>query len=163
MRFSACYHATLVILIFVLHTILLVKCNKYLVSEVCNEGAGLHGDAPQILLYSQCEHYITSKEECTNELKRLGLSNSVQEVSSLERPPGCYGYRNLYYYNINSQSTRNCGYQGRACICTKPECKPCKDGYSRGGLNVRCNPCPISSAKLDKLTVIDRELAKAQC
>ena len=160
MRFSACHHATLVILFIILHTILLVKCNKYIVSEICSEGAGLHGDAPQILLHGQCEQYITSKQGCTNEITRLGLSNSVQEVSSLERPLGCYGYRNLYYYNINSQSTRNCGYQGRACICTKPECQPCKGGYSRGGLNTRCTLCPLN---LDKLTGMDKTLVKEQC
>ena len=156
-----------VLLQLLLHsTILLVssETSPYLASKYCPEKQGLVGDNPQIRMYGRCVNYISSTEDCLQEIERLKLRFTNKddfqedkkvalgiEAQSSDRPQACYGYNGTFYFNTISTSPQSCGYDGRICVCQEPICQDCgKESYSFGGLNVRCKPCPIRTDEILK-------------
>ena len=156
-----------VLLQLLLHsTILLVssETSPYLASKYCPEKQGLVGDNPQIRMYGRCVNYISSTEECRQEIERLKLRFTNKddfqddkrvalgvEAQSSDRPQACYGYNGTFYFNTDSTSPQSCGYDGRMCVCQEPMCEPCpKESYSFGGWNIRCTPCPRETDEIRK-------------
>ena len=66
---------------------------------------------------STCER-VTSKAECEEAARQLGLSDTVAlEESKSNWPPYCYVNINALYFNINGTATSHCNSNSRICIC----------------------------------------------
>ena len=66
---------------------------------------------------STCER-VTSKTECEEAARQLGLSDTVaSEETKSNWPPYCYLNINALYFNINGNTTSHCNSNSRICIC----------------------------------------------
>jgi hypothetical protein len=99
-------------------------------------------------LASQCSGIfkIETKEECEAVAK---ANNKYYKGRTGHKDPhipfGCFHstYDSKYWFNDNPNSTSSKCNSGRKCICKgKKTCNACPiNTYSKGGINVKCEPC----------------------
>ncbi len=129
----------------------------------CEAGEGVTGivgptDTRVSGLASQCSGIskITTAEECAAAAEYNSKNNIDKNEgfggpgSDSWRPPGCIYYSDEYWWNDNTQSTKQCSNEYK-CICKTKACSKCPiNKFSKGGTNPTCTTCHNGQVTIGK-------------
>ena len=97
----------------------------FILAYACCTVAGGSGGYEKVTSGSTCMRgtRVTSKEECVEAAKQLGLSDKDAVESSgdwSDWPPYCFAAGGGVYFNTNGDATSMCNSEDRICICNEP-------------------------------------------